>query len=72
MALLGALSDAGMTQVEIARVAGSSQPSINRLATGKAREPLHCVGAALLDLYASRCRTPLPQLAHHEGEGAHA
>ncbi len=59
--LLRELTDAKLTQREIAGRVGSSQPAISRLCNGETDDPLHSVGQALLDLHAA-----------HMGPVAHA
>lgn len=44
------ITQQGVTQKQIAQLAGCSQPAISDLASGKTKEPRHSLGEALLEV----------------------
>ena len=47
---IAAITQQGIPQSQIARLAGCSQPTISDLASGKTKEPRHSLGEALLEV----------------------
>lgn len=58
---MASVSAAGLTQGEVARRCGTTQPAVSRLANGGTSEPPHSVGVALEQLFRESCPgQPLP------------
>lgn len=49
--LIQNLISSGLTETEIAKDVGCSQPSVNQLKTGVVKEPKHRIGSALIELH---------------------
>lgn len=53
--LLSEIKEVGLTDMAIAEVIGTSQPSVTRLRNGQTKEPGYSIGTAILRLHRRIC-----------------